>query len=77
MQQPQDDLAARKKNLALEYTERNEPAGRFDIFDVVYHLNKAAELIGSAEQRILLAKLNLKAAIKGKRTLGTLPPPPL
>lgn len=44
---------------------------RFDVFDVVYHLNKAAELINTPDQRILLAKLNLEAAIKGKNTLGT------
>jgi hypothetical protein len=73
VQQPRllENATTAAKSAPSQEVVVDESAERFDIFDVVYHLNKAAELIDSAEQRLLLAKLNLKAATKGKKTLGT------
>jgi hypothetical protein len=45
---------------------------RYDVFDVVYHFSQAAELIKDPAQRLLIAKLNLQAAIKGKNSMGAL-----
>jgi hypothetical protein len=46
---------------------------RFDVFDVAYHFNKAAELIIDPEQRLLVARLNLRAAVKARKSMGTPP----
>jgi hypothetical protein len=43
----------------------------FDVFDVAYHFNKAAELITDPEQRLLVARLNLRAAVKARKSMGT------
>jgi hypothetical protein len=43
---------------------------RFDLFDVVSHYAEAAELVQDLEERLLVAQLNLKAAIKGKNSMG-------
>jgi hypothetical protein len=45
---------------------------RFDVFDIAYHFNKASGLITEPEQRLLVARLNLRAAIKAKKSMGTL-----
>jgi predicted ATPase len=45
----------------------------FDVFDVAYHFNKAAELITDPEQRLLVARLNLRAAVKARKSMGTPP----
>jgi hypothetical protein len=44
---------------------------RFDVFDIAYHFNKASGLITEPEQRLLVARLNLRAAIKAKKSMGT------
>jgi len=43
---------------------------RYGVFDVVYHFSKAAALIQDPAQRLLIAKLNLQAAIKAKNSMG-------
>lgn len=51
------------------YQEKDE--SRFDIFDVVSHYFNAAELVTDEQERLLVAQLSLKAAIKGKNSMGT------
>jgi hypothetical protein len=50
---------------------------RFDIFDVVYHFSEAADLIRDPEQRLVIARLNLMATVKGKNSMGASPCRPL
>ncbi len=58
---------------AWRRTTPQEQSGkaRFDLFDVVSHYDEAAELVEDPEERLLIAQLNLKAAIKGKNSMGT------
>ena len=50
--------------------ESSNEQQRFDIFDVVYHFSEAADLIQDPEQRLVIARLNLIATIKGKNSMG-------
>jgi hypothetical protein len=36
----------------------------------VYHFSEAADLIQDPEQRLVIARLNLNATIKGKNSMG-------
>lgn len=38
---------------------------------MAYHYYEAAELVAEPEERLLIAQLSLKAAIKGKNSMGT------
>ncbi|ELR13786.1 GAF domain containing serine/threonine kinase [Acanthamoeba castellanii str. Neff] len=50
--------------------ESSNEQQRFDIFDVVYHFSEAADLIQDPEQRLVIARLNLNATIKGKNSMA-------
>jgi hypothetical protein len=36
----------------------------------VYHFSEAADLIRDPEQRLVIARLNLMATVKGKNSMG-------
>jgi chemotaxis regulatin CheY-phosphate phosphatase CheZ len=41
---------------------------------VVHHFGQAAELVTDAEERVLVARLNLQAAAKAKNSMGACGP---